>query len=250
MSKSRRWPKILAIIVVLIVVFILTAPASLLKDQVQQANLPVQVTGYQGRLLKGKVNNIFVNGVSYSNLSWDLQPLAMLTGQFSAMLTLADDQADISVDVNFKNEQNWQVSELNGRLGLVKLTQMSSVLELVKPGGELIFNDVASVLQNALFSDTTGTLNWQNARVNINNQTLPLGLIEGQLSDDGNYLYLDFTGQDSIQPAGQIKLAASGAYELSMSFNPDNLPANMSWLRNMGKADGSGRVALGFKGQL
>ena len=250
MRKTRKWPLILAIVVALIAIFAFTAPASLLKDPVAEANLPVQVAGYQGRLLNGQVSNLFFKGVNYSNLSWQLDPVALLSGQFSANLSLDDPQAKLSLDGTFDSQESWQVSDLDGQLELAKAARVAPALNLIKPQGQIHFNKVSSSLSNAQFSDTDGTIEWRNARFNISGQALVLGLIEAELSDDGDYLYLDFFGQEGIQPQGQIKITPEGNFETELTINPTAIPNRLSWLQSMGKPGPDGRISFMFKGRL
>jgi len=174
----------------------------------------------------------------------------MLSGEFSAFLTIDDEHADLEADVSFKDDTNWQISELNGRLALAHVAKIAPALNITKPSGDIVFNNLASALENSKFSGSTGMVEWQDANININGQNLLLGLIEGQLSDDGDYLYLDFNGQESIQPAGQIKLSPQGSFELALTINPDRLPANLSWLSSMGKTEATGRLSIDLKGRL
>ena len=217
---------------------------------VDEVNLPVQVSGYQGQLLNGKVQSIFFNGLNYQNLSWSLKPLGVFSGELAARLEMDDPRAEFGVDVWISGQQNWQFSDLNGRVALAPASNLSRMVALIKPEGDLVLNNLASSLNGTMFSDSEGTLEWQNASLTFNGQRLPLGLLSGQLSDDGEYLVLDFSGQESIQPIGQIKVTATGAYTAELTLNPEQLPARMSWLTTMGQMNPEGRLAISLKGNL
>lgn len=247
---KRRWLKVLAIILVLLTIFVMTAPASLIKDPVADANLPVQLSGYQGQLLNGQVQNVFIKGLNYQNLSWRLRPLSAMSGKFAATLSLADPRAEISLDVALASQEDWHVSDFNGEIELAPIIEIFPMLSFTKPDGNLILTELAATLNNAQFSDSGGTIQWQNASLTFNGQRLPLGLITGQLSDDGDHLYLDFSGDDGIAPSGQFKITPIGAYTAEINIDANALPARMSWMNNMGQLDADGRLAIALKGQL
>ena len=247
---KRRWPKVLAIILILFVIFILTAPASLIKDPITDANLPIKLSGYQGQLLNGKIQNVFIKGLNYQNLSWQLKPLTALSGKFAAILELMDPRAELSVDVAFASQEDWQFADLKGRMALAPITELFPMLSFTKPQGELVFHDLAVTFNETQFTESVGTIEWQDANLTFNGQRIALGLITGQLSDDGENLYLDFNGNDGIAPKGQIKLTPLGVYTTEVTINTDALPVSMSWINNMGQRNPEGRLAISLKGSL
>ena len=247
--EKSSWLKGLAIVIVIILVFIFTAPATLVSDQIQNQS-QVQVSGISGKLLNGTIAQVHSNGLTYENLSWNLNVLSSLSGSLNVDLLLDDPTANLTVTTSLRNDRHWQFKNLTGQMEIEPVAQAIAILSSFGIGGELSFNAVSAGLDNQLVTAGSGSLSWNNGLIRVNNQEFQLGQINAELSHTSDAFILDFTGTSSLAPTGTLTLAPAGTYELQLNIEPDGLPANAAWLANMGKREASGQVSFSMKGSF
>lgn len=246
---KTAWLKGLAIVIVIIQVFIFTAPATLVSDQIQ-AQSNVQFSGISGKLMNGTIAQVHSNGLTYQNLSWDLNVLPSLSGVLDVDLSLDDPMASLTVTTSIRNDRHWQFQNLSGQMEIEPVAKVLVVLSSFGIGGELEFDSVSAGMENQQVTAGSGNLSWNNGLIRVNNQDFELGQINAELSHTSEAFILDFTGTSPLAPNGTLTFNPVGTYELQLSIEPSGLPSNASWIANMGKREASGQVSFNMKGNL
>lgn len=242
--------KIFIAIVVVIVLFIMTAPASLVTSVLPEENSPLSLSGFQGKALSGEAAQVTFKGIPIQNVQWDLNFLSTITGSPSASLIINDPDLTMNADATFKSENNWSMNELSGDIQLRKLEQFIPGLRPLALSGSASLRDISVALAKTAYETGEGSIQWDNASLRINNQALDLDSITAELGLDGTDLVLDYLGTSALAPKGRIKLSPAGAYELTLNITPAALPQNLQWLSRMGKPSPDGTVDIDFKGRL
>lgn len=242
--------KIVIALVVVFVLLIVTAPASLVTSVLPQQNSPLTLSGLQGKAISGEAAQVTFKGVVIENVQWNLNFLSTITGSPSASLIIKDPDLAINADATFTSQVNWSINQVSGDLQLRKLEQFFPMLRPLTPSGTVSLQDISVTLAEILYQTAEGTIQWDNARVTINKQPLELDSITAELGLDGDDLVVDYSGTSSLAPKGRIKLSPAGAYELSLNITPSGLPQKLQWLSGMGKSLPDGTVEIDLKGRL
>jgi hypothetical protein len=247
---SRRLLTGLGIVVFILLLFLLTAPASLISSQVEKQQNLVTLSGYQGRLMSGQVDQVFIKGLNYRQLGWDASTLGLLSGALKADLTLDDPKAKLKMSVDLSDESNWSFKALNGDMKLEPLTALSPIMQRLGLSGDIVFDNVAIAMNERLFTSAEGRLRWDSGNIRVSNMNFPLGDITADLSVVNDALLLTYQGTGSLQPGGEITLSPAGDYQMTLNVNPNGLPVNAQWLSQMGKVQDTGMVQFIMKGKV
>ena len=246
----KLWHKITIAIILLIGLFAMTAPASLITEALPENSPNLSLSGFQGKAINGSLKQISMNGIAISNIQWDLDVMSSITGTPKALLTIDDPAIRVQSDLAFKHERNWSVADLNGTLMLQNIATAIPALRHIKPSGIAELQQLNIRLEETAFTAGSGDIEWKDAELVLNNYRFDLGTMTGELRLEGNNLLLDYTSDSRLSPAGTITLSPAGEYEMLMEIQPSALPAEVQWVTRMGKETPSGAVAYTMKGRL
>ena len=246
----KLWQKIILVVIVVIGLFVLTAPASLITEAIPEDQSNISVSGFQGKAINGSASQIVINGVSVQNVGWDLNLLSSISGTPSAKVSVDDPAANITSDIAFVHNRNWSVADLNGQITPSEMAKFAPAIHLVNPSGAIDLNAVSVALDETAFTAGSGTLQWNNAGLRLYNQTYDLKTIRADLQLQGNDLLVRYSGDSDLAPAGNVILSAQGDYEMTLEIEPSALPNNMQWMANMGQKLPSGKLSFSLKGKL
>ena len=246
----KLWHKITLAIILLIGLFAMTAPASLITEALPENSAKLSLSGFQGKAINGSLKQISMNGITISNVQWDLNVISSLTGTPKALLTVDDPAIKVQSDLTFKHDRHWSVANLNGTLMLQKLATAIPALRQIKPSGTAQLEQLNIALEETAFTAGNGEIEWQDAELVLNNYRFDLGTMTGELRLQGDSLLLDYRSDSRLAPTGTITLSPAGDYEMSMEIQPSALPTEVQWVTRMGKETPSGAVAYTMKGRL
>ncbi len=242
--------KILLGLIVVIGLFLLTAPASLMTSVLPEQNSPVSLSGLQGKVLEGEAGQVNVRGIPLQNVSWDLNFLSTITGSPSAAIEINDPALTATTNVTFSSPENWALEALNGDIQLNKLDQFIPALRPLGITGKATASNIFVALSETAFQAGEGTIEWDNARFNFYKQTLDLESISAELGLAGSDLTLDYRGSSALAPNGRITLTPKGDYQMTIYITPSALPQTMQWVSRMGKVAADGTVLFELNGRL
>ncbi len=246
----KLWQKITLAVVVLVALFAVTAPASLITEALPDNSSGFSLSGFQGKAVKGSVSQVAARGIVITNVAWDINVLSSLSGTPSALISIDDPAIKLESAVTFVDERQWSVSELNGTLSLEQIASVIPQLRTIQPGGTADLTQINIALDRSAFTTANGDLQWNNAALLLNNYRFDLGTMTGNLRLDGDKLALDYESDSQLAPTGVITLSPTGDYEMLMEIQPSALPADVQWVTRLGKATATGAISYTMKGRL
>ena len=246
----KLWHKIIIALILLIGLFAMTAPASLITEALPENSANLSLSGFQGKVVDGSLKQISINGIVITNVHWDLDVMSSLTGTPKAVLSIDDPAIKAQSDLTFKHDRHWSVADLNGSIMLQKIATVIPALRHIKPGGTADLEQLNIALEETVFTAGSGDIQWNEAELVLNNYRFDLGTMTGQLRLEGHNLRLDYNSDSRLAPTGTITLSPSGDYEMLMEIQPSALPSEVQWVTRMGKETPSGAIAYKLNGRL
>lgn len=246
----KLWHKITIAIVLLLGLFAITAPASLITEALPENTSKISLSGFQGKAVNGSLKQISMNGIVITNVQWDLHVMSSLSGTPGALVTIDDPAIKIQSDLAFKHNRHWSIADLNGSVSLDKLATVIPALRHIKPAGIADLEQLNVTLQDTAFTVGNGDIEWNDAELVLNNYRFDLGRMTGQLRLEGDSLRLEYSSDSQLSPSGTITLSPAGDYEMLMEIRPSALPSEVQWVTRMGKETPSGAIAYTMKGRL
>jgi len=251
MSKMNiRTVKIILVIIFTLALLIYSAPASLVSDPIKDVKIPVTLSGFQGRLVSGQVEQLQYQNLVYEQLSWQLNPLSLISGTASGSIQLEDRKARLKADLVLQDQRVWQIDNLNGQVQLAPIADTLAIFKLFQIAGYIEFEEIFLAQNMDAFSNASGDLHWQDARISVNNLEFELGTVDAVLSTDGTELFIDFNATQGLTPQGRLALTTKGDYKIQFSIDPNSLNNQSKWLAQMGKTNPDGRVAYSMNGRF
>ncbi|MFO7603263.1 MAG: type II secretion system protein N [Gammaproteobacteria bacterium] len=212
----------------------------------------IQLNGVSGTLWQGQVAQLRLNGLSVSNLSWQLQGWPLLWGDIA--LGFRFRQSDASgagrLNTDIAGEQ-LLLSAVQGRFPAAQLMPLFYGFPIVLAG------EVNAVIEQATLSkgqqlSLQGELLWREAALTAP-QHIPLGdvQVKMQAREQGTILTVQDQG-GPLELQGQISLEGDGTYQttLAVSARPAASPALAQSISILGQRDAQGRVQILQRGKL
>ncbi len=237
-----------------IVALLVTAPASIIEDLLIKNVPSVSVQGTSGGLWSGQFQRIAHRKIALKQLEWSLSLTSFLTGSIGANLTVNDPlfNGELSLEKGFSKTS---ISDINAQQSVNALASHWLPIQLFKPTGKILWKDASISISDAdkkpVFKEASGSIEWQNASLNINAETVSLGTVFLQLSTDDDDLLITISDNNSILDVqGTLRFSMNRTYRLALSLSED-LPVNIkNAVQMMARPDGNGRLTLIIPGQL
>ncbi len=241
-----------AYLVAMVVLF----PAAPVVDRVRPQLGPVALEGVSGKLYKGQIATVRSTDdllpLEFQNVGWALAPQTLLKGGAGA---------SFSFDGYGGSGQGLATRGWNGNVSVsdFDFNAQAKALEPLLPvpiasfGGELVGNIEQITLVNNLLTEAEGTLTWNNAALESPIPT-SLGTVNVDIKPQGEQAHvitLKASGGD-VAMDGSVTLSLNGDFTANVLFTPSpSAPqAVVNGLRQMGPADGIGRVRFQRKGNV
>jgi general secretion pathway protein N len=240
--------KLLALgIAAFIISLVITVPARVLSGYLPP---DIRASGLQGTLWQGQTDRLRFRGFDLGQVSWNVQPLALLVGRLQSDVTI--DQADLqgqgTVTIGF-NSIRLTDTHLEGNTQLLAAylsnygVHIDGHLQADIPA--LQFNDRGPQVADAVVV-------WRNARV-MSPAELGLGDVNVMLEQDGGTAIANLgnTG-DELHLNGGARLKPGWQYQATVRIEPT--PSTPEEVRNalpyLGSPDARGTVTLSQQGTL
>lgn len=252
MILLKKWTlRIVAGLGLIVVAMLVTAPANLMENQLTTRIPDLQIQGISGGFWSGQFQQIYYQGTSFKQFSWELSLLAMLRGKIGAEISLNDPlfTGGLSFEQGFSD--TLQLSKANAHQSVVALASHWLAFRMFRPEGELVWGNVSLALAGKSFEQASGVIQWQNASFNINGEPFSLGTIYLTLNaDKGDLLLTISDGQSVLDLQGTLRISGDRKYLLQASLKED-LPATISnAVRLMARPDGHGRLTFTLPGKF
>jgi hypothetical protein len=232
----------------------LTAPATLLTDQIG-ARLPgFGVQAVEGTATEGAMLGASWRGVRVERLSWRWRPLALLAGRLEFRLNADDPEIKLTGNAALGLNRQTRVRDLVGRLPLTKFGNLAGSAKPPLDGladidlSELVLSPAGRPLA------ARGAIRIRNLRaalgqpLNLGDHAVQLDSpqgaegVRGQIKDSGGPLALEATL--NLLPDGRYRLTGQAGIR-----DPGN-PALRQAMSLLGPPGSDGRWALNFSGAL
>ncbi|WP_337841683.1 type II secretion system protein N [Rheinheimera sp.] len=214
----------------------------------------VQLGPVSGTVWQGQVQALSVQGLTLSDLKWQLNPWLLFTGKLA--LTLEAGQPRQTQLPSLKTElrfgfDSMQVRQLQARLP-VSLLQPALQLPLpVGLDGAVLLKIPQLEWSTAGCQQLQGLVSWLDAKVQPPTGWIGLGTLDGQLSCADNQLQLVTQPSPPLHLEVTALVSPAGRYRLDGFIKPDSsMPQDVHQaMQFVGKADAQGRfpVRLGSR---
>jgi len=226
---------------VYLLALIMTLPANLFSQQINSIHPRLQVSGIEGSLWHGQIDQLIINNKPLQAVEWNFQPLALLLGRIQLGLSYADAANNIHLDVALGLGNSLQLHNISGQIS-PSFVQSFTPYSVPALHGTIIFSDVDLALAARRLQMANGQLEWRGAAVEL-----------GQKVALGNLLLLLEQTEKGVkavlsEQSGQLKgeasalLAEDGRYTIEARFSPTSkgrhLERHLSLLLSKGP-DGS-----------
>jgi general secretion pathway protein N len=202
-----------------------------------------------GSVWSGTAGQALINGQHLEDLSWDLQPWALIMGRIALNWRgkLADGFGQGQVAAGLDGEV--EMDRVEARLDLSQISIRA--LQALQPQGTLNLNLRDVVWTGQALTSAQGRMVWSGAGVNflqaltfgdlsLELETTPEG-VKGILSDGGG----------PLEAVGVLNLRPDGQYQFTGSFAArDGDPALTRALRSLGRPAADGKVKVSQSGTL
>ncbi|TKB56218.1 type II secretion system protein N [Ferrimonas aestuarii] len=246
-----KWLKYGVGAVALYLVFlVVTVPASLVWNWAPKPN-GIKLDGISGNLWQGRVQAASIAGRQFNDLTWELQPAALLSAKVRANVTLAGDiqgRGVVEYGLSGLSVENLKLDSdagtLLGKRRLPFRTQVAAEIQL----------NLSDAAQGTPWCERlNGRLTLLG--LNVNNQfgQFELGNLAGQLSCQQGNIQLAMTERDNrIGVAGNLVLKANNQVEVNAGIRetaqqPEMLKKNLSFLGNQ---DANGVYPITYSGRI
>ena len=250
MSLSK---KIIIGVVIYIVFLVALVPA---KVAVSLAAIPnnIKIANVSGSLWQGSASSVEVQGKTFDQVHWDINPWALFMGKVSADIVIGSK----ATPFHSKGHVSYSLSGLsisNLNLG----TNADFILAgqrlpfRTKAGGELTLH-IAQYSQGAPLCETMAGKVLLN-HVNVNNQfgNFPLGELEFALGcEQGEITLTAQEANNQIGVSGKVNIGKDNRYKVAAKLKPT--PKMPEKIRNnlhyLGKPDNKGYYSIKYQGKL
>jgi general secretion pathway protein N len=251
---KRKIILISGLLFVFIVSVIVHLPASL---AVQRLSLPqdVKINGVHGTLWQGHIQELLWRDQTLKHISWQVKPLQLLTGQFSADVDFG--QSPVK-SLQGKGEIRLGLSGISVRDFSVSfpaqmLLKQAKLPVPVDAGGALRLTVKDYRYSRPFCKQAEGNLTWTGAQISLLSQSVALDKMTAHLTCEDNRIQVHGK-QDSSMLRSQytVKLGSDEHYHIQGWTEPGGeLPASLKkMIQNSLSADRDGRYAFRYQGQL
>lgn len=237
-----------------LVFLIATFPANIVyaywKEYLGQ-DVRVDVIGINGSIWSGKASSATIAAQKLQPVSWSVQPLNILLGQFALNWEFSVVDGYGKGQAGYSLIDGFFVKELDAWLPVNSIAPMINAAAL-NPAGKI------SIKMDKLYSDgktitnASGNLEWHDAEISLFKK-MALGnyhldvvqeddLISGNIKDNGGPIEL--SGEFSLTPEGEYQM--DGLLSLRDTERKDLRQA----LSSVGKPNREGKIVLKQKGNL
>lgn len=233
-----------------LIALVATIPAHFFTGLINR-NLPgVTVSGLEGSIWSGRIDQLYLSQTSLQGVAWHLQPLALLLGRLQVELEYADRQNHIEVALarGFTGS-----THLRGIQGQVDVAWLQGLTPYPIPvfKGVLQFEDVRLRLDGQIPEDASGSLQWRGAAVDIG-QTITLGQLMMQLRTAGDGIEAVVTETSGrLDGDARVSVTADGRYRINAKLTPTDKGAELSrHLALVMRRNPDGSFVYSYQGRL
>ena len=210
---------------------IVTLPASrVLIPLMQKGSLPVMFYGVEGSIWRGHADILEIPGkTKLEDLSWSINPMALLLGRLSASIEATVQKHPINADVSkhfFSGDLF--IYDATTKLPAKTLQQMIDL-----PFGELggnveIIIDKAHLKQD-LMPLIEGRIFWQHAKLSIA-QTIDMGQVDITVApNEANQTNINLSNRGGdLGIEGEASIGTDHSYVLNISFKPKDATGDVA----------------------
>ena len=218
MTISKRQYIVIGSIAYLLAL-LLTLPANLFTSQINRLHPQLQVSGIEGSLWRGQVDQLLFNQKPIKNLQWDFQPLALLLGRIQLRLAYQDRDNNIELDMAMSIRNQLQITNLEGQINSAFI-QSYTPYTVPALHGVLVFKDLDVILAGRRPLRAEGELEWRGAEVDLG-QMVSLGNVLLSLEQTDKGIKALLTEQSGLlQGEAGLLLDEEGHYTLEARFTP------------------------------
>jgi general secretion pathway protein N len=228
-------------------------PASFAWDKAPELG-DIELKGLSGTLWSGSANTVILNDIELQEVSWDLEPSALLMGKLVAELSVGDDFSAVvgTATVTYSNS-GLQVEGLEADASADWLQQQASMALPVAAKGNINLVADSLIYVEGQCVELDATMAWERGRISSPLGEVKLGKANADLSCDGNTLEGKVRqSSNQLMTDATFSLNSSGTYSLKGSLaEGEELPQTLkNGLKNLGKPDAQGRYPLSFRGRI
>jgi len=215
-------------------------------------NLPrsVQLTGVDGSLLKGSVEEVRINGFPIQNITYRYKPSCIPLLKVCYRIDYSQGQIKLAYDLL---NGDTEVSRSNVEYPAAQLLQQLPNAGLVKPSGRLqLAIDDMSMLKDKLVA-VSGKLIWRD--LGLNDDGIKLDIGDYQVDFTGSPKSYEFTFSDldaALDVSGDGSINAAGRYEVDVRITSESgIDPQVKSILNLIATRGSvNKYRIEQKGQL
>lgn len=220
MAMMKRQYIILGLVVYLLAL-LMTIPASLFSGQINKLHPQIQLSGIEGSLWHGRIEQLFIRQKPVQNVEWDFQPLALLLGRIQLGLTYADKTNMLQLDVAMTITNGLRISNTNGQLtaGFIQSFTPYAVPAL---HGTIFFDDLGLSLAGRYPHQAEGQIEWRGAVIDLG-QKISIGNIQVLLPENEKGVKAVLTEKSGLLTGqAELILEGDGRYKIEARFTPSS----------------------------
>lgn len=239
-------------LIALAIGLITNLPAPVAAGWVESQVPGLRSTGVSGSAFEGRAQYLGMNEVTLENVSWQLSPLALLTGHAKATLKLSTDTGSLSGDFSHSLLGHTQIKNLNGDASIGWIAGLAGY-RFVPMDGLLSLQDVEADLENQLLVSAQGRVLLNSANWLLFKPPVTFGNFTAEINSDGenNTLQvLDSDGPLDVQGGAQLVNNKNYSANLQVRARAGADQRLKDLLKQLGNPDAQGWYRINERGQL
>lgn len=244
---------ILAGVLALVVGLVWRLPATVAAGWVQSAVPNLTLAGTSGTALSGSAAQVLYDDIALEDLSWELQPLRLLIGQFAVQLSTATDVGRIEASLRRGLGGSLSAGPVNGQASLAWLARRAGYTFVPLSGSLILAVDNAELDSAGQVQTLTGRVQARGLQWDLLKPPAPIGNFAGVVSGEAGDLELTIEEADGpVDVEGQASLAGNGIYRLDLRLRAragadDRLK---KLIEQLGRPDNQGWYPIVERGRL
>lgn len=210
-----------------------------------------QLAGIGGTLWDGYASQLQHKGQTVNNISWQLNPLALITGRVSADVKFGSARDRDTISGVGHVSASFSGSDISAENFTLRIPAPLAIKQFrlpmnIETQGRLLLSLTAFDQAQPFCETLNGKITWQNAGASYLGQNVNLGELAGKLGCDNGALTLSIKDVNPLGLQADIKVAEGNKISAQGFVKPDGtMPRSVHQMAQMlGQPDREGRYII------